>query len=54
IETIELKLGEGHVNNYISCNTNDRLVGWPPVSTARQRKHVKVVVDGAAYLRKSI
>ncbi|CAH2067978.1 unnamed protein product [Thlaspi arvense] len=52
IETIDLKLGEGQVDDYISCNTYDRLVGWPPVSTARRRKHVKVAVDGAAYLRK--
>ncbi|ESQ27074.1 hypothetical protein EUTSA_v10019723mg [Eutrema salsugineum] len=39
IETIDLKLG-------------GRLVGWPPVKTARRRKHVKVAVDGVAYLRK--
>ncbi|VVA95907.1 unnamed protein product [Arabis nemorensis] len=50
-ETVDSKLGEGHVNNYHTSITNDRLVGWPPVKIAR-RKYVKVAVDGAAYLRK--
>ncbi|WZZ07424.1 hypothetical protein YC2023_093345 [Brassica napus] len=52
IETVDLKLGERHVNNSIACNNFDRLVGWPPVRMVRARKYVKVAVDGAAYLRK--
>ncbi|EFH64091.1 indoleacetic acid-induced protein 15 [Arabidopsis lyrata subsp. lyrata] len=56
LETVDLKLGEGHENKYFSSLiTNDQLVGWPPVTTARKtvrRKYVKVAVDGAAYLRK--
>ncbi|AAF27695.1 unknown protein; 50222-49300 [Arabidopsis thaliana] len=56
LETVDLKLGEAHENNYISSMvTNDQLVGWPPVATARKtvrRKYVKVALDGAAYLRK--
>ncbi|KAL1199321.1 Auxin-responsive protein IAA15 [Cardamine amara subsp. amara] len=58
LETVDLKLGEGHKNSYISCMiTKDQLVvGWPPVTTARKtvvkRKYMKVAVDGVAYLRK--